>query len=265
MAFLTSTVLLVLAGCTTFRYEVSESPKPLPSRSEPAMPKPNREFVFKVVKKPSYLEIKKSVEVLKWNSFEFRNNSSSPVTISFSKSILSATGKSFKLISGQTIGMHKDRDSPDFIIAPGTSADLSFFPLGVDFPIDTIGGLNRFSISYQKENDQKSNYIQIDSERPYEYEVKLSNYQDELSKIRLAEFDRIDKMQTNKKRIVEVPIGTFDKVLCYVTGTFYGGWCWLISPTDDHDAEAQKQAEATKAESTGELKLRYLGKKAFWQ
>jgi hypothetical protein len=229
------------------------------------MPKPKRDFVFKVVKKPSYLEIKKSIGVLNWHSFEFMNKSSSRVIISFSKSILSATGKSFKLISGQTIGMHKDRDSPDFIIAPGTSADLSFFPLGGDFPIDTIGGLNRFSISYQRENDQKSNYIEIDSERPYEYEAQLSNYQDELRKLRRADIDRIDKMHTNNKRIVEVPIGTFDKVLCYVTGPFYGGWCWLISPSNEHDAEAQKQAEATQSESTGELKLRYLGKKGFWQ
>ncbi len=60
------------------------------------------------------------------------------------------------------------------------------------------------------------------------------------------------------ERVYVTRAGTADRVMCYVTGLFYGGWCWFIRPGED---DLGLVTEKARAELGDRVEVKYLDRR----
>jgi hypothetical protein len=145
------------------------------------------------------------------NHFMVTNLTDKVVTVVYRQSVIQADGISLRVISGETRGINRDRDSPDVVIAPQTTAEISLY-------------------SEDSANSEKIIKGQF-KELKFRIAVKLGD--------QAVQYAVMDGGKSNE---FTTEISQNEKLWCYVTGIFYGGYCWLIKPDDEDRLAAQKKA-----------------------
>ncbi len=161
------------------------------------------------------------------NHFKVTNLTDDMVTVSYRQSVIQVGDSSLRAISGETRGINTDRDSPDIVIAPRTASEISLYSEDSDKSQKIVRGTLRdvkFRIA-MKLADKPMEYAIISGEPSNEFTTEASQH---------------------------------EKMFCYLTGLFYGGYCWFIRPSEDDRAEAKRRAE--EIFNTKVKEIRYLGR-----
>jgi hypothetical protein len=75
--------------------------------------------------------------------------------------------------------------------------------------------------------------------------------------------DPTQKNQLDVKReigIVRVDASQGQRTVCYLTGVFYGGYCWFVAPNEDSDRRALEKGNMIKSKSDEKIEVEYLGR-----
>lgn len=216
-------ILLVAAttsGCLTYKWKVTEADLKVEA--------PIKEAAKDQV--PAFAEIKHFGKNA--NHFFVTNKSQEVIFVSYASSVAEVL-TSVRVISGETMGMHKDRDSPDTPIAPGSSAEVSFYS-----------------------DDKLTSALMVDpGEATYTLRIALKGPGGKLDYA-------IMNCSGSGKKVDEGPMvrthaGAADQLACYLTGIIYGGWCWFVSPGDKDTDIAKKAAKEKYGDKAG---IEYAGR-----
>ena len=196
----------------TYRWEAQVPVEVTKKKSTPTKPRP-KDVIPKFV---TVEALAKHSEIL-GNRFSVKNTSDEMVYVSYKNSVIEFLGRSYRVISGETIGINKDRDSADTPIAPNSKASISLFTQDeiVSSQMDNPK-LFTYRIAFRREG-KKTEYAVIYPDRP----------------------DRNDE-PSNEVTTFTTEVATKDKLWCFATAVFYGGWCWFVAPRDTDILEAEK-------------------------
>lgn len=208
--FLALLTAATFTGCLTYHWRVVDDTKVAPDPPKP-LPLPKDQV-------PAFITVEHGADP---HHFTVHNNSASTVFISFRESVMEASGKSHRVVSGETKQLHADQDSPDTPIAPATSADVSFYS-------DTLSSLEegqvvkfRIALRQQGKETQAILHSRLEVEEEEEKDLKFTTHEQD----------------------------TASRVLCVAT---IGIWCRLKLPTqqdrDDANQKAKKYGPNAKAE-----------------
>lgn len=161
------------------------------------------------------------------NHFKVTNLTDDMVTVSYRQSVIQVGDSSLRAISGETRGINTDRESPDLVIAPKTASEISLYSEDSDKSQKIVNG---------KMKDVKFRIALKWAEKPVEYAI--------------IEGGSINEFTTEANQN--------EKILCYATGIFYGGYCWFLRPSEEERIQAKKQAEEIFKAPVKDI--RYLGR-----
>ena len=185
-------VTLTLSSCLSYRWEAHKSEDSLAERETPEGP---ADVVPKFV---TITSIKSPA-----NHFTITNHSTEVIYVSFKQSVVDFAGRSWRVISGDTIKLHSDRDSPDLPIAPKTFAVVSFYS-----------------------DDRDTAARMVDGSALINYRIAVREGDKKTETAILYGHNAPNKLIT----LFTTKVGRTDRVACYITAIAYGGWCWFIQP-----------------------------------
>lgn len=206
--------MLLFSSCMTYRWEAKVPVEVTTKKSTPTKPRPNN-----VIPKFVTVEALAKHSKILGNRFSVKNNSDEMVYVSYKNSVIEFLGSSYRVISGETIGINKDRDSADTPIAPNSTADISLFTQDdiISSQMKTDPKLFTYRIAFRREG-KKTEYAIIYPDRK----------------------DDPSEDVTTDVNSFTTEVASKDKLLCFATAVFYGGWCWFIAPSDTDILEAEK-------------------------
>ncbi len=220
-------ILILTSSCLTYRWEarlpdsVVDEIEEMKAENEKKNSEKRNGYIELKGEFPRYLTVWQQRTYA--NQFLIKNTSKELVYVSYKSSVIVVAGTSHRVISGETIGMNRDRDSADTPIAPESTASISLFT-----PDDSISNLLRsgaegvtYKVAIRKTNNS-SDFITIIPKRAEILNLVSKN---------------LDGVQFTTKA------GSWDRIGCYVTGIMYGGWCWLVSPREEDILAADKIAK----------------------
>lgn len=190
----------LLAGCLTYRWEASVPENLLVAKSNDSSA-------------PKFAKIEGVKDPTRRNHFQVTNESKKMISVSFKQSVIEIDGKSYRVLSGSTINMNRDRESPDTPIAPNTVAEVSFYP---------------------EDGIAKSIVINGTSEITYRIALRQDEGKPEYAILRQSK--AVGGEFTTK-------VNDRDKWGCIITGIFYGGWCWFVKPNDEDRKQAEERGK----------------------
>lgn len=214
-------VMMLSQGCLTYKWDVDVDD---PSRV------PVNDPVFEVVSQPKKVKIYGTSQ--KRNHFKVTNNSDGPIFVVYKESFAQLNGSSLRVVSGDTRKINSDQASPDQPVAPGSSAEVSFYTSDSLTNQLLYGGGATFSIAIKAGGN--TNYAKVKT---------------------------FTKPQTEVKESITTEVSAKDRLLCYTTGIIYGGWCWFIKPQDSDREEAMEKAKSIYSNQNRKvLDIQYVGR-----
>lgn len=200
---------LTFTSCLTYRWQAhvpeDQLASPAPKPVQPANQVP------KFVK----IEPMKS----RGNHFMVSNLSQEMVYVSYKQSVVEFAGSSYRVVSGETRGINRDRDSPDTPIAPNTTAEVSFYT----------------------EDNTTSELMQKGS-AAINYRVAIRK-EDKKPKYAILHGTSADEKKEKELLFTTESQGN-NRLACYITGILYGGWCWFVHPTEEDHKIAEEKGKS---------------------
>jgi hypothetical protein len=169
---------------------------------------------------PSGVTLRRSEQ--RANHFLIENKSNAMLFVSHRESAVEIDGVSLRVIPGTQLRIRADQDAPDTPIAPNTSAEVSFYtasPEANEF-LAELGTAAQFRIAVRSASETRYAVV--------------------------------------KPEGVVTSAGMVDRLLCYVTGIAFGGWCWFVSPGEDDARSAAAKAAAIHGAAAADVE--YLGR-----
>jgi len=219
--------LLLLAplnnGCLAYKWAVATEPV-----AEKIEKKPLKvvEKPLKVLEKPSYIHVDKSGD--QPNHFKLKNTDKIMAFVDYNSSVVDSGGRSIQVVSGQTKVVHEDQGSIKTPIAPGTSVEVSFYPVDKSDTLVLTVGIATYHIAIQR--GSSIDYLVV--------EVTPTKTE------RRTQYKEMTEMRTqDKDKTVVTRASAADRWGCYITSIVYGGWCWFVRPSSAERLDAERIAQ----------------------